>query len=82
LTGFFIAKKLKKINMDNFEGTYEEKVQDIKKRKRALRHVQDSGMVKKMKADLKREQRGVKRSDKHALKNWIKDEINKRNYGI
>ena len=67
--------------MDNqFEGSYEDKIQDIKKRKRALRHVQDSGMVKKMKADLKREQRGVKRSDKHALKNWIKDEINKHGY--
>ena len=53
---------------NQFEGSYEDKIQDIKKRKRALRHVQDSGMVKKMKSDLKREQRGVKRSDKHNLK--------------
>ena len=68
--------------MDNFEGAYEEKVQDIKKRKRALRHVQDSGMVKKMKADLKREQRGIKRSDKNELRKFLKDEINKRNYDI
>ena len=59
-----------------------EKVQDIKKRKRALRHVQDSGMVKKMKADLKREQRGIKRSDKNELRKFLKDEINKRNYDI
>jgi len=63
--------------MDNFEGTYEKKVQDIKKRKRALRHVQDSRMVKKMKADLKREQRGIKRKEKHDLKNWLKEEVNK-----
>jgi hypothetical protein len=68
--------------MDNFEGTYEEKVQDIKKRKRALRHVQDSSMVKKMKSDLKREQRGIKRSDKNELRKFLKEEINKRNYGI
>jgi Zn-dependent M32 family carboxypeptidase len=66
--------------MDNFEGTYEKKVQDIKKRKRSLRHVQDSKMVKKMKADLKREQRGIKRKDKHDLKNWLKEEVNKNGY--
>lgn len=67
--------------MDNqFKGTYEEKVQDIKKRKRALRHVQDSGLVKKMKGDLKREQRSVKRSDKNELRKFLKEEINKRNY--
>jgi len=65
---------------NEFKGTYEEKVQDIKKRKRALRHVQDSGLVKKMKGDLKREQRGVKRSDKNELRKFLKEEINKRNY--
>lgn len=67
--------------MDNqFEGTYEDKIQNIKKRKRALRHVQDSAMVKKMKGDLKREQRAVKRSDKNELRKFLKEEINKRNY--
>ncbi len=65
---------------NEFKGTYEEKVQDIKKRKRALRHVQDSGLVKKMKGDLKREQRSVKRSDKNELRKFLKEEINKRNY--
>ena len=61
-----------------FKNTYEDKVEDIRKRKRALRHVQDPSMVKKIKSDLKREQRGAKRSDKNALKNWIKDEINRK----
>lgn len=56
---------------------YENKVQDIKKRKRSLRHVQDSGVVKKIKKDLKSEQRAAKRSEKMNLKNWINEEINK-----
>ena len=34
-------------------------------------------MVKKIKKDLKREQRGVKRSEKHELREWIKNELNK-----
>ena len=55
---------------------YEEKIQDIKKRKRALRHTQDCSLVKKMKKDLKREQRAAKRSEKNELKNWINKEIN------
>ena len=55
----------------------DEKIQDIKKRKRALRHVQDSFIVKKMKKDLKREYRGVKRSEKQNLEKLIKEEINK-----
>ncbi len=55
----------------------EEKIQDIKKRKRALRDVQDPKLVKKMKKDLKREYRGSKRSEKNELKNWLKEEINK-----
>jgi hypothetical protein len=56
---------------------YENKVQDIKKRKRSLRHVQDSVVVKKIKKDLKSEQRAAKRSEKMNLKNWINEEINK-----
>ncbi len=54
---------------------YENKVQDIKKRKRSLRHVQDSGVVKKIKKDLKSEQGAAKRSEKMNLKNWINEEI-------
>lgn len=54
---------------------YEEKVQDIKRRKRKLRDVQDPDYVKKTKKDLKREQRGAKRSEKNSLREWIKNEI-------
>lgn len=57
---------------------YEEKVQDIKKRKRALRHVQDPKLVKKMKKDLKREQRAAKRSEKQELKNILKKEYERK----
>lgn len=57
---------------------YDEKIQDIKRRKRALRNVEDPKKVKKMKEDLKREQRGAKRSEKQELRNWLKEEINKR----
>ena len=53
----------------------QEKIGDIKKRKRALRHTQDCSLVKKMKKDLKREQRAAKRSEKNELKNWIKEQI-------
>jgi len=60
---------------DDFQGKYEEKVQDIKKRKRALRFIQDPNMVKKIKKDLKREQRGAKRSEKNKLTKWIENEI-------
>ena len=33
-------------------------------------------MRKKIKADLKREQRGAKRSSKNSIKKWIDNEIN------
>lgn len=54
---------------------YEEKVQDIKRRKRKLKNIQDPEYVKKTKKDLKREQRGAKRSEKNHLREWIKKEI-------
>ncbi len=41
------------IDKEDFQGKYEEKVQSIKKRKRALRFIQDPNMVKKIKQDLK-----------------------------
>lgn len=53
-----------------------EKIQDIKKRKRSLRHIQDPSLVKKMKKDLKREQRSAKHAEKNELKRWIKEELN------
>lgn len=52
-----------------------EKIQDIKKRKRRLKLIQDPEQVKKSKRDLKREYRSVKRSEKNALREWIKNEI-------
>ena len=55
---------------------YNDKIQSIKKRKRNLRFVQDATMVKKIKNDLKREQRAAKRSEKNSLKEWIKSQIN------
>lgn len=54
---------------------YEEQIQSIKKRKRGLKMLQDPEMIKRIKKDLKREQRGAKRSDKNALREWIKEEI-------
>ena len=54
---------------------YEEQIQNKKKRKRGLKMLQDPEMIKRIKKDLKREQRGAKRSDKNALREWIKEEI-------
>lgn len=58
----------------------QDKIEDIKKRKRALRHIQDSGLVKKMKKDLKKEYRSAKHSERNEMKKWIKDEVNKNGY--
>jgi hypothetical protein len=71
---------MKQKNIEDSHLKYEEKVQDIKKRKRALRHVQDPKLVKKMKKDLKREYRGAKHSEKNEIKKWIKIEANKNGY--
>lgn len=56
-----------------------EKIQDIKKRKRKLKILQDPDMVKKIKKDLKREYRATKRSEKNYLKEWIKKQIGDEN---
>lgn len=69
------------IDKEDFQGNYEEKVQSIKKRKRALRFLQDPNMVKKIKKDLKREQRGAKRSDRNRCNIYIKKEIEKYENG-
>ena len=52
---------------------YHDKIQDIKKRKRKLRYIQDSKVVKKLKKDIKREQRSYKRAEKQNWKKKIKD---------
>lgn len=54
---------------------YEGKVEEIRKKKRKLRHIQDAKKVKQIKEDLKREQRAAKRSLKQHLKKWIKSQI-------
>jgi predicted secreted Zn-dependent protease len=52
-----------------------DKIQDIKKRKRNLRMLQDPELKKKIKKDLKREYRSVKRSEKQNVEKHIKEEI-------
>jgi len=54
-----------------------DKIQDIKKRKRKLELLQDPEMKKRIKKDLKREYRSVKRAEKQNIDKYIKDEINK-----
>mgnify|MGYP004000399727 CR=1 FL=1 len=54
---------------------YDEKVRSIKKRKRKLKHIEDSSIVKMIKKDLKREQRAAKRGSKQWWKKQIEEEI-------
>ena len=58
---------------------YEQKIESIRKRKRKLHLIQEPKVRKRIKADLKREQRGAKRSSKNSLKKWMENEINKLN---
>jgi|GEM_PF-5167109 len=62
-------KKDKDINWLN------DKIQDIKKRKRNLAMLIDPEMKKKIRKDLKREYRSVKRANKQTVTKFIKDEI-------
>ena len=57
--------------------SYDDKVEEIRKKKRKLRDIQEPGLVKKIKKDLKVKQRAAKRSDNNNLRNYIKDEISK-----
>ena len=50
-----------------------DKIQDIKKRKRSLKQLNDPLLKKKIKKDLKTEYRSVKRSEKNNWKNKLKD---------
>lgn len=54
-----------------------DKIQDIKKRKRKLKILQDPDMRKRIKKDLKVEYRSVKRAEKQNIDKYIKDEIEK-----
>lgn len=59
--------------------SYDDKIEDIRKRKRNLRNIQEPSLVKKMKKDLKREQRAAKRSDNNEVNKYIKNQINNYN---
>jgi len=54
-----------------------DKIQDIKKRKRSLKMLIDPEMKKKIRKDLKREYRSAKRANKQSVDKFIKDEIEK-----
>lgn len=56
---------------------YLDKIQDIKKRKRKLKYMNDPEAVKKTKRDLKREQRAAKRTERNCLNIYIKEEVDK-----
>ncbi len=58
---------------------YEDKLESIKKRKRKVYLIQDTKARKKIKDDLKREQRAGKRAEKQNLKKWIESEIDGQN---
>ena len=62
-------KKDKDINWLN------DKIQDIKKRKRNLEMLIDPDLKKKIRKDLKREYRSVKRANKQNIDKFIKSEI-------
>ena len=70
-----MSKKKKEFDIERSE--YDEKVEEIRKKKRKLRDIQEPGLVKKIKKDLKSEQRAAKRSERNNLKNYIKDQIDK-----
>jgi hypothetical protein len=69
---------MKTKEFDIERSVYDEKIQDIKKKKRSLKKLQDPEMIKRIKKDLKREQRNAKHSEKNELREWLKDEV--RNY--
>lgn len=56
---------------------YEDKIEEIRKKKRSLKKLQDPEMIKRIKKDLKREQRGYKHSEKNELREWLKEEVRK-----
>ena len=77
MSGFFIYKKLKAKNYMSTKNTswYQKELKSIKERKRELRH-EDPNLRKKMRDDLKREQRRNKRAERNNLRKWINNELN------
>lgn len=56
---------------------YEQKVDSIRKRKRKLYLVEDPRVRKRLKDDLKREQRGAKRAERQYTNKLIEEEVDK-----
>ena len=56
-------------------GWYEDKVESIRKRKRKLHYITEPKVRKKIISELKIEQRAAKKSERHHLREWIKNEI-------
>lgn len=54
---------------------YQKELKGIKSRKRKIKDIEDPILRRKMKADLKREQRGNKRAERNYLKKWIDDQL-------
>ena len=54
---------------------YDEKIQDIKKRKRSLKMLEDPSLKKKIRKDLEREKRSAKHAMKQNVNKIIKQEI-------
>lgn len=52
----------------------QDKIQEIKTKKRKLKNLKDPDMVKKIKKDLNIEYRSSKRVEKNNLKKWLKEE--------
>ena len=68
---------MKNKEFDINRGDYDKKVEEIRKKKRTLRNIQEPDLVKKIKKDLKVIQRGAKRHDKDELNKYLKDEVAK-----
>jgi hypothetical protein len=56
---------------------YNQKIESIRKRKRKLYLVEDPRVRKRIKEDLKREQRGVKRAERQYVDKLINEEVDK-----
>jgi len=70
-----IIKKKIKMKKDKDINWLNDKIQDIKKRKRNLEMLIDPDLKKKIRKDLKREYRSVKRANKQNIDKFIKSEI-------
>lgn len=65
-----------KKEFDINRGEYDKKVEEIRKKKRTLRNIQEPFLVKKIKKELKVTQRGAKRGEKSLLKGYLKEQVN------